>query len=249
MTYAIAQKELVVPDVERLARAFAVVPDLTAIDAQNAANDAYGILWRGLDAEHAGALQAALIHEGVETEVVPEAEFPALATAAKVIRQVEFRPEHLLVTDPMQRVTELPWSEILLVGGGRVLDGDRSRSHATDAEGGEHKDTSRLVLDLFLIDRSTRLEATAEDFNFGHLGQRLSDDAATNYLFLLQELEEHVPQASLNQGAYLACQKPPQLFSYPSKHAYQEELVWILWRIGQLVAATERGGVRRPTSR
>lgn len=236
MTYAIAQKELVVPEVEQLTRAFAVLPGLTAIDAQNAAHDAYGILWRGLDAERAGALQAALAYEGVETEVALESEFPTL-TAPRLIREVDFRPECLVVTDPLQRVTEVPWNEIILVAGGLIREPGRTRTAAVTGEGSREDGLGRLVLDLFLADGATRFEAFADEFNFGHLGRRLSDDPAVNHLFLIQELDEHAPHASLNQGAYLACQKPPELFAYPSKQAYQEELVWILWRMRRLAAA------------
>ena len=43
MTYAIVQKELVVPELESLKRAFSVWPALTGIDAQTSANDAFGL--------------------------------------------------------------------------------------------------------------------------------------------------------------------------------------------------------------
>jgi hypothetical protein len=78
MSYAILQKELVVPDVECLKRAFSVWPALTSIDAQTSANDAYGILLRGLDIENAGMLKAALHKENVETVVVEESTLPSL---------------------------------------------------------------------------------------------------------------------------------------------------------------------------
>lgn len=248
MGYAIVQKELVAPNVELLTRAFCTLPDLTSIDAQNAANDAYGILWRGLDGERAGALQAALSHEGIETEMIRETELPSLSTP-RIIRQVEFTPEHLAAQDPMQRVTRIPWSDVLLVGAGRViwrqvrrLSGSLDEqahagsliSEATITSRVREEEHERLVIDLFLTDR-TRFSVNAAEFNFGHLGQRVSEDVAINHLFLVQELEEHAPHASLNQGAVKACQKPPEHFTYPSRQAYQEELVWILWQVGRLM--------------
>jgi hypothetical protein len=235
MSYAIVQKELVVPDVERLARAFSVLADLTAIDAQNAANDAYGILWRGLTGEQAGALQAALTHEGLETEMVDDAELPALVVP-RAMAQVQFQPEFFVVTDPLKRVIQVPWNEVLLVASGAIRP-ERRRGAGPDTENAENE-MGQMTLDLFLVDRTTRFEAVAAEFNFGHLGPRLTEDMTINHLFLVQEIEEHVPHASLNQGAYLACQKPPEVFSYPSKHAYQEELTWLLWRIERLAAAS-----------
>jgi hypothetical protein len=250
MGYAIVQKELVVPNIELLTRAFCTLPDFTSIDAQNAANDAYGILVRGLDGERAGALQAALTHEGIETEMIRETELPTLSTA-RIIRQVEFTPDHLAAHDPMQRVTHIPWSDLLLISAGRVnwrqvrrVSGSMDEqahagsliSEATITSRVREEEHERLVIDLFLTDRTTRFTIVASDFNFGHLGQRLSEDLGINYLFLVQELEEHAPHASLNQGAFKACQKPPEAFIYPSRQAYQEELVWMLWQIGRLTA-------------
>src|SRR5262245_57189465 len=119
MGYAIVQKELVVPNIELLTRAFCTLPDLTAIDAQNAANDAYGILLGGLDGERAEMLQAALTHEGIETEMIRETELPTLS-APRIVRQVQFTPEHFAAHDPMQRVSHIPWVDILLIAAGRV---------------------------------------------------------------------------------------------------------------------------------
>src|SRR5689334_7745219 len=119
MAFAILQKELVVPDVEQLKRAFAVLPILTSLDAQTAANDAYGIVLRGLDAEQAGKLQAALAHENVETEVVPESKLPVIPPA-KIARQVEFQPSHLTLYDSMRRASAVPWGDIMFVAAGYV---------------------------------------------------------------------------------------------------------------------------------
>jgi hypothetical protein len=234
------------------------LPELTSIDAQNAANDAYGILLRGLDGERAGALQAALTHEGIETEMIRETELPRLS-APRIVRQVQFTPEHLAVHDPMQRVTRIPWNDIILIAAGRVnwreirrlSGGMDDQAHAgslisevSNISRLREEEHERLVIDLFLTDRATRFGIIAAEFNFGHLGQRLSDDLAINHLFLIQELEEHAPHASLNQGAFHACQKPPQAFTYPSRQAYQEELVWMLWQISRLTA----GGGAAPNS-
>jgi hypothetical protein len=257
MGYAIVQKELVVPNIELLTRAFCTLPELTSIDAQNAANDAYGILLRGLDGERAGVLQAALTHEGIETEMIRETELPNLSTP-RIIRQVEFTPEHLAAHDPMQRVTRIPWSDLSLIAAGRViwrqvrrLSGSLDEqahagsliSEAASTSRVREEEQERLVIDLFLTDRTTRFSIIATEFNFGHLGQRLSEDVGINHLFLVQELEEHAPHASLNQGAFKACQKPPEHFTYPSRQAYQEELVWMLWQIGRL---TGGGGGAAP---
>jgi hypothetical protein len=245
MSYAIVQKELVTPDVPALTRAFCTLVDLTTIDAQNAANDAFGILWRGLDAERAGMLQAALEYEGIATEVVSEGEFPALATP-HVIRQAEITSEFLVAYDSMQRPTNIPWSEVLLLAAGQVHTRETHRRdpledtdavHATRTREEEHE---RLVIDLFLLDRTTRYNINADEFKFADAagaGPEPEPDLVTNFMELLGELVRRLPQASLNQGAFFAGQNPPELFRYPSRQAYQEEIVWLLWRIGRLAAA------------
>jgi len=50
----------------------------------------------------------------------------------------------------------------------------------------------------------------------------------------MKDLERNAPDASLNRGAFFACQTPPRLFTYPSKPAFNEKLIWMLWRIERL---------------
>src|SRR5512136_2902996 len=99
MAYAIIQKELKTPDVERLIRAFRTLPTLRDFDAQTTAHGAHGIFLRGLDVESASSLQDALFREGVETVVVKESELPTVPPA-RIVRQMEFLPEHLTMYDP-----------------------------------------------------------------------------------------------------------------------------------------------------
>src|SRR6185436_15017739 len=130
MTYAIVQQELVVPDVEQLKRAFSVSPYLTAIDAQTAANDAFGILLRGQDFEQAQALKESLELEQVKTVLVEEAKLPVLPQA-HLMRQVELLPGHLTIYDPMRRPSEVPWKEIMFVAAGYVHLRERRKQRST----------------------------------------------------------------------------------------------------------------------
>ena len=236
MSYAILQKELVVPEVERLKRAFGIWPALTSIDAQTSANDAYGILLRGLDAERAGALQEALLEESVETVVVEESKLPTLPPG-RIGRQAELDPAHLTLFDPMRRASRVAWNDIHLIAAGlvRMRDGRKFRSALDSAESKEEQ-SGHLVLEIFLREGSGRFSVDGAEFAYDHLGGRLTDDPAMNFVLLVQDLARNAPHAGLNRGACAACQKPPELFPYPSKQAFQEELTWMLWRIGQLEA-------------
>jgi hypothetical protein len=248
MTYAILQKELVVPDVEQLRRAFTVSPLLTGLDAQTAASDAYGILLRGLEAEHATTLREALLRERVETEIVDESTLPAIALG-KTAKQAAFSPTHLTLYDSLNRPSTVSWKEIMFIAAGYVRTGDvrkhrsaveeaRLRSAAAslgDTPGAASpEDQYRLLLEIFLHGGTARYSIAADEFAFDHLGERLSDDPAINFVLLVQDLAEKAPDAGLNRGAFMACQHPPELFPYPSKAAFNEELTWMLWKIANL---------------
>lgn len=258
MAYAIMQKELVVPELEQLKRAFRVSPRLTSLDAQTVANDAYGILLRDLPANEATTLRDALYKEGIATELVEEAKLPAIPPA-KIARQAEFQPTHLTLYDSMKRASEILWSDIIFIAAGYVrLREMRKQRTVLDepslvgagvavdlANSGESREEQHyhLLLDIFLASGTSRYSVTADDFAFDHLGARLSDDLAVNFVFLIQDLVAQAPQAGLNRGAFQASQRPPELFPYPSKAAFNEEITWMLWRIGQL-ASTPAAGLR-----
>jgi hypothetical protein len=241
MSYAILQKELVVPEVERLKRAFGVWPALTSIDAQTSANDAYGILLRGLDVERASVLRDALLEENVETVVVEESRLPSLPPG-RIGRQAELDSAHLTLFDPMRRPTRVAWNDIHLIAAGRVRmrEGSKARSALAAADPKEEQN-QHLLLEIFLREGSGRFSVDGAEFTYDHLGGRLTDDPAVNFVFLVQDLVRNAPHAGLNRGACAACQKPPELFPYPSKQAFQEELTWMLWRIGQLEAGKGAG--------
>ena len=237
MPFAIMQKELLAPSVEHLARAFRSLPDLTALDAQTAANDAFGILWRGLDVEGASAMQDALMKQSIEVEVVEESELPVLPPS-KVIKQIEFLPAQLSMYDPMGRVFALPWRDLMLIAAGNVRLRDYKAKgytpaeavHSHEAPHGDH--TMHLMLELVLAGGVARYSMIADEFVFNYLGSRLTKETARNFEIIVRELAENAPHAGLNRGAFLICQNEKDIFTYPNKAAFFEEITWFLWRIG-----------------
>jgi hypothetical protein len=237
MPFAIMQKELMAPSVEHLARAFRSLPNLTALDAQTAVNDAFGIIWRGLDVEAASAMQDALMKQGIEVEAVEESELPVLPPA-KVIKQIEFLPGQLSMYDPMGRVFALPWRDLMLIAAGNVRLRDyRGKGH-TPADATHNNDFARnddnlhLMLELVLAGGVARYSMIADEFVFNHLGARLTKDTPRNFELVVRELADHAPHAGLNRGAFLICQNEKDIFTYPNKAAFFEEIMWFLWRIG-----------------
>src|ERR1041384_7850115 len=119
MPYAVLQTDLNTPSVEQIARAFPSVPGLVAAGARILGNDAFGMLVKDFSAEQAGALQAALRAEGVETEVVEQSLLPALPPT-HFVHRLDCTPEHLLIYDPVGKTFALEWRHIILVAAGAV---------------------------------------------------------------------------------------------------------------------------------
>jgi hypothetical protein len=237
MPFAIMQKELLAPSVEHLARAFRSLPNLTALDAQTAVGDAFGILWRGLDVEAASAMQDALMKQGIEVEVVEESDLPVLPPS-KVIKQIEFLPAQLSMYDPMGRIFNLPWRDLMLIAAGNVRLRDyRGKGHspaeaAHNNHGARNNDKLHLMLELVLNGGVARYSMIADEFVFNHLGARLTKEMAGNFEMVVRELAENAGHAGLNRGAFLICQGEKEIFTYPGKAAFFEEITWFLWRIG-----------------
>jgi hypothetical protein len=246
MRYAVLQKELVAPDLEALKRACRVLPALRDLDAQTMFQDAYGILSKGMDVLDASTLQDALQAEGIVTIVIEESELPIIPPA-KIIRQIEFLPAHLNMYDPMGRVFALPWQDIMMVAAGEVQEFRKGKSspqggpvpgagsfHETPSEARSRQEAHQnLMLEIFLVGGISRYSINGGTFDFAYLEERFTGDLRKDFAFLIQDLVEFAPHAGLNRGAYLASQNAEELFGYPGKSAFYEELVWMLWRISQ----------------
>jgi hypothetical protein len=243
MGYAIMQKELVVPELGQLKRAFTVLPQLTDMDAQTVVHDAFGIIMRGLDLESAGLLQSALQLEGVHTEVVEESKLPAFPPG-KIARQIELGPSHLTLYDPMKRVSEVPWGDIMLLAAGLVRTREHHKVKELETIGGtrsKEEIVDHLMVEIFLNGGDTRYSIHGDDFIWEHLGAQMTEDRQMNFVLTLAEFARRAPQAGMNRGAFLAAQDPPELFPYPSRQMFNEEITWMLWRISKMQGSAGEG--------
>ena len=236
MGYAIMQKELVVPHIDQLKRAFTVLPQLTDMDALTVVHDAYGIIMRGLDLESAGLLQSALQLEDVHTEVIDESKLPSFPPA-KVVHQIELGTSHITLYDPMKRVSEVAWGDIMLLAAGLVRTRGQHKVKELETIGGtrsKEEVAEHLVLEIFLNGGNARYSVNGDDFIWEHLGARMTEDKPMNFVLTLAELSRRAPQAGINRGAFLGAQDPPELFPYPSRQTFNEEVTWMFWRIGKM---------------
>ena len=42
---------------------------------------------------------------------------------------------------------------------------------------------------------------------------------------------QYAPHAIVNRGAYFLRENSASVFEYPSKHAFHEEITWMLWQM------------------
>jgi len=244
--YAIVQNSLAVPSVEQVARAFRALPSLTDHDAPIVAGDAFGILVQGLELADAGRLLQALHAEGVEAEMVDQKSLPPLPPP-KPLRRAECLPDRFVAYDHLGRPRDLEWSHVILLAAGAVLLTEfrhivrervvfrrGPRGGAMPVTEMEHKDKEeqnlRPVLEILLDVEPGRYHIAAEKFNYGYLGERLSSDRAQNYVSVVRDCLTYATGAVLNRGAQAVQDTGRPIFQYPTKHAFEEETIWLLWR-------------------
>lgn len=243
MNFAVLQKTLDIPSVEKIEWALVSVPGFTRIDAQTFANDAYGILVKNISAEQATAFSQALLGQGIETEVVAENELPPLPQT-KFVQRLDCTPDALLIYDPLGRSFPLPWQHVMLVAAGCVRMTDFRRVEkpswsTSNSEGGTYETTSiynveeradRLLLEIVVSGAVLRYSVSAERFRFDYLAERRAKSLPQNFALLVQDIAANAPRAVLNRGAF-TLRQDESLFPYPSKNAFFEEITWLLWRM------------------
>jgi len=89
------------------------------------------------------------------------------------------------------------------------------------------------MLDIVLRDAMTRYSIDANAFVFDYAGTEPTQDTPTNFALLVQDLAKSAPHAGLNRGAVLFCKQAEEVFTYPSRAAFFDEITWMLWRIGK----------------
>jgi len=252
MPCALLQKDLSIPPVEQLKRAFRQVPFLTDIDAHTLAQDAYGILVKNLAPADAAKLQSALRNEGIETEIVQQQSLPAIPQA-KFVRRIDCQPEALMIYDPLGRGFRLEWGHVMMIAAGDVflnkfktirttrpvtrhvagLSGAISyEDTVTDTRTREER-SHHLLLEIILRRGVLRYSLEAQQIDFTCLGARRTKSVEVNFQLLVRDLASFTPHAILNRGAYYIRKNVSEIFTYPSKNAFFEEIIWLLWRMVQ----------------
>ena len=96
-----------------------------------------------------------------------------------------------------------------------------------------YKRESRGLLDIFVDCEPYRYRIRADKFNFSYLGQRQSRKSLENFVQLVNDLTSYARGAALNRGAVAIREDGLEAtFAYPSRHAFEEETIWLLYKFG-----------------
>jgi hypothetical protein len=248
VTYAILQQSIdSPPTVEQLERAFATIPGLTRYDGARQAKDAYGILAAGLPPDRAEALRQSLHAQGVETFVADEAALPALPPP-KTLTRADPLPQALLLYDALGRPQPTAWADVTFLAAGNVVMTDFKRTYTNAVVGHygrlgrkeivvrdlkvEEQHIPHALVEIFLADGG-RYRIQPHKFSYAYLGASVSQRSSDNFLALMRDLLRLACGAFRNRGAALLAGDPPRTMTYPTRHAFEEEITWCLWMKAQ----------------
>ena len=253
MAYAVMQKGPQAPTAEQLKTAYRSVSGIPAVDAARLTQDVFGVLARGLQGDQAAALQAALLAQGLPSEVADESSLPVLGPG-KTLRRLEFTPEALMIFDPVGRKFPVEWAHIAVIAAASVQQPsfDRTRKERVEekikfhglmpvkvrtvkVEYVSHESAEQTHRAEIVLTRGVaRYTIESENFLYAlTLGEKAQKNVSADFPLLLRELKAHAPLAALSRGASALLAQPPSTVSYPRHKLLEEEVVWMLWSAGR----------------
>ena len=253
-SYCLVQSNLDPIGPEILKAAFRTVGELVDADAKILSADAFGILAEGLRVETARTVAGQLAQANIEVEVIRQDQIPTLP-GPHTLRRAGCEPNVFMATDSLGRDVPVDWSDVLLVSAGiaplrEAKREVRTRYKVRYSAGGlrvpvvyvvpekevsiRYRRESRGLLDIIVQNEPYRYHIRAEKFNYDYLAERQSAKKMENFVQLVGDLASYASEAALNRGAVAIRDDGAEAtFSYPSKHAYEEEARWLLYKFGQ----------------
>ena len=253
--YCLVQSNLDPIRPEILKAAFRSVAELVDSDAQILSADAFGILADGLSAETARTVAGQLGQAGIEVEVIHQDQIPSLPDP-HTLRRCGCLPEVFMATDSLNNDVPVDWSRVVLVSAGIVPLREakrkiRTRYKVRYAATGFARPIAYVVperelsiryprevrglLDIFVEDEPYLYHIRADKFNFAYLGERQNrNNEMANFAQVVSDVTSYARGAALNRGAVAMRDDGTEAtFSYPSRHAFEEETIGLLYRFGQ----------------
>lgn len=94
----------------------------------------------------------------------------------------------------------------------------------------EHlNEKERLVLEVFLDPTPGRLRLLGHAALYDYLGSRRQRLYLDNFTMLVQDLTGFATGAILNRGAAAIKARQTTVLRYPTRHAFEEEIIWWRW--------------------
>jgi hypothetical protein len=241
MSYAVLEKQLTDHSIEKLARAFEQMPSLTKQDAIVRAKDAAGVLATHLSQSDAALLCKALGAQGVAALSVDQDSLPPLPKA-RALRRFIPTDEAMVLFDALGREQKIAWSHVTLLAAGNVseidyrkarLDRDvalAAHAHVALANLDAKQSTNlNLMLEMLLTCEPHRCYVEGNTFNYEYLAHRRTNRSADNFVTFVRDVMKRATAAGRNRGAEMFRVHPPQMMTYPSRHAFEQEIIWRLW--------------------
>ncbi|MBL9174555.1 MAG: hypothetical protein JNL10_13545 [Verrucomicrobiales bacterium] len=249
MPFALVQQRLEFPDVAAVARALEGAGEWHPVDAAHLVADAFGILLRNLEEIPGRDLELALRREGVGVDLVDERDLP-VPPISKKLRRAEVRPEAFVAVDPYDREILVPWDRIEMICAGAVrmtrfrpVTWNRDRDPSSWGEESRSPLDASITLrqekrewcwmaDLLMAGRTLRFSFASGEFVPTEPEETGNRDPEERFRRFLRGLLAHVPQAILNRGAFAVREDDPDAAPrYPTRNAYQEEMIWLMRRM------------------
>ena len=90
------------------------------------------------------------------------------------------------------------------------------------------------LLDIFVEDEPYLYHIRADEFNYEYLADRFSRNKLENFAQLVSDIVSYATGAALNRGAVAIRDDGIEAtFSYPSRHGFEEETIWLLYKFAQ----------------
>jgi hypothetical protein len=225
-----------------LEEAVMATEELSPPDCARLVRELFGIVATNLSEADALALQSALQARQISTEVVEESALPVLPLPRHV-RALNLRDKGIELIDLYNQMTSWEWPHIVFAAGGGMLHlrevqkqrlapvgGGRDGIRAVIVTRHQSEKFPEFRLELFLPADSPRAQwvltrDSVLTVNDTHIRLRDEDQLAS----LLAALGNALAPEQINFGIKRVMANEP--FTYPSVHAFEEEIIWSLYRM------------------
>lgn len=245
MTYSLLLEALdPKPDRKALEEITVNVSSIARADSGGILKDWFGIVSSGLLITEAQAFQSALRNLGIETDIVPDMDIPALHEDFRC-HLIELSEESIILTTAMNRRQERRRSELVFVAAGVVNRTRMVANYEVQTEVRRYKgarydvkvdklvskcvEKTHFRIDLFFSTSPHRVSLEMDKdsvITFG--GRPLRMKNTTELTVLMCDLHSLLPLDRQNLALRQLSTEP----LYPSLHGYEEEIRWMFYRLG-----------------